>query len=64
MGAEGHKRKHEELFYRYFKEDKYIPANTHLDPDDPQYGVAEIKQWDKEKERLDKIMNLGTMSHL
>jgi len=63
-GAEGHKRKHEEIFYRFLKEDKYIPANTHLDPDDPQYGVAEIKQWDKEKERLDKIMNLGTMSHL
>lgn len=53
MIAEGDKRRHEEIFYRYLKEDKYIPANTHLPEDDPQYGVAEIKQWDPKQENID-----------
>lgn len=52
--AEGDKKRHEELFYRFLKEDKHIPANTHLDPDDPQYGVSEIKQWDRKQENIDE----------
>lgn len=52
-GAEGHKRRHEEIFYRFLQGDRYIPANTHLDPDDPQYGVAEIKQWNPKQENRD-----------
>jgi hypothetical protein len=55
--AEGHKKKHEEIFYRYLKKDKHIPANTETN----EYGyegVAEIKQWDPEKERIERIKNL------
>ena len=53
------KERQHEIFTRFLKEDKHIPANTHLDPDDPQYGVAEIKQWDKEAERIEKLKNLN-----
>ena len=59
MMAEGDKRRHEEIFYRFLKEDKYIPANTHLPEDDPQYGVAEIKQWDRRKEAEEALASLA-----
>ena len=56
-GAEGHRKMHENIFYRYLKEDKHIPADTETN----EYGyegVAEIKQWDPEKERIERIKNL------
>lgn len=48
------KERQHEVFTRFLKEDKHIPANTHLDPDDPQYGLAEIKQWDPKQENIDE----------
>jgi len=53
MMAEGDKRRHEELFYRFLKEDKHIPANTGVDEHGYE-GVAEIKQWDRKKENIDE----------
>ena len=42
--AEGHRDRHEEIFYRFIKEDKYI-------------GDSEIKAWDPEKEKRDRFLS-------
>jgi hypothetical protein len=55
---EADKNRQHEVFTRFLKEDKHIPANTGVNEHGYE-GVAEIKQWDKEAERIEKLKNLN-----